>query len=79
MNIMPWSPFLSNTAWRVGRGSGRPVHSLLMEAPWPETRPPLLTLHMLCPEHGHPAQRGFRGGSEGVQRGEGEGHTTSLL
>ena len=66
MNIMPWSNFLSNTAWRVGRGSGRPAHNLLMEAPWPETRPPLLTLHMLCPEARTP-------GTGRVQRKEEEG------
>ena len=52
-----------------GGGSGRPAHSLLMEAPRPETRPLLLTLHMLCPE-GPGTGRG--------QRKEGEGWTPIL-
>lgn len=44
-----WSDCLSSTAWRWGRSGGRAPHSLLTEAPRPDTKPALLTRHIVRP------------------------------
>lgn len=47
--MMAWSDCLSSTAWRQGKSGGRPLHRLLTEAPWLDTKPAPLTRHITRP------------------------------